>query len=258
MPAIKNTLTKVRLAKKWTDVEEIELKQAIVNDCLPNYPENEPSKPVQVDAVANLVHARHTFVMAGTGCRKSRISEIHYNLFAKTRKASVLVLNPLDALGGNQVQEKIAQGNYTAVNLKSQNFTCEVAANIKMGKYNFIYLSPEVFLNNENFTEIYHDLAFQDCLVLIVVDKAHMIYSWGLVARKESKTSSARKRHQDQGMFHPLYGDLGGQMMAIENTPVLLLSATCRPIAVIEILKSLKVPDKNVAFCQAELTRPEL
>ncbi|KAA1098752.1 ATP-dependent DNA helicase sgs1 [Puccinia graminis f. sp. tritici] len=257
MPPTKDKSTKTSLAKKWIRMEETELQQAIVDDCLPRYPENEPPKLVQVDAVANLVKGRHTFVMAGTGCGKSRISEMYYNLFAKTKKAVILVLNPLDALGDNQVKEKVAQ-NYTAVNLKNQNFTQEVAIDIQKGKYNFVYLSPEVFLNNEMFSGIYHDSAFQDRLALIVVDEAHMLYSWGLVANKEAKKSSAHKRHQDRAVFRPSYGDLGRQMMATENTPVLLLSATCRPIAITEILKSLKIPEDNIHFSHAELTRPEL
>ncbi|OAV95140.1 hypothetical protein PTTG_03856 [Puccinia triticina 1-1 BBBD Race 1] len=257
MPATKNKSTKARLAKKWTRMDKSDLQQAIVNDCSPRYPENEPPKPVQVNAVVNLVEGRHTFVMAGTGCGKSWISEMYYNLFAKSKKAVILVLNPLDALGNNQVLEKTAAG-YTAVNLKNQNFTHEVAADIQKGKYNFVYLSPEVFLNNEMFTEIYHDLAFQDRLALIVIDEAHMIYSWGLVANKEAKKLSAHKRHQDRAVFRPSYGELGRQIMATESTPVLFLSATCRPIAVTEILKSLKIPDNNIAFSRAELTWPEL
>ncbi|OAV91950.1 hypothetical protein PTTG_27815 [Puccinia triticina 1-1 BBBD Race 1] len=208
MPPTKGKSAKATLAKKWTRMDESALQQAIVDDCLPRYPENEPPKPVQVDAVANLVAGRHTFVMAGTGCGKSRISEMYYNLFATTRKAVILVLNPLDALGNNQVAEKTAAG-YTAVNLKNQNFTQEVAADIQKGKYNFVYLSPEVFLNNAMFSQIYHDTAFQDRLALIVVDEAHMIYTWGLVANKEAKKSSAHKRHQDRAVFRPFPVPLG-------------------------------------------------
>ncbi|OAV98880.1 hypothetical protein PTTG_25548 [Puccinia triticina 1-1 BBBD Race 1] len=238
-------------------MEEDDLQQAIVDDCLPRYPSNEPPKQVQVDAVKSLVHGRHTFVMAGTGCGKSRISKMYYNLFAKTKKAVILVLNPLDALGDNQVKEKIAQG-YTAVNLKKLTFNQTVADDIEKGKYNFVYLSPEVFLNNQMFTDVYHNTKFQDRLALIVVDEAHMIYSWGLVSNKKAKKSSAHKRHQDRAVFRPSYGDLGRQLMATEGTPILFLSATCRPKAVREILKSLKIPEETVNFVRAELTRPEI
>ncbi|OAV92715.1 hypothetical protein PTTG_10627 [Puccinia triticina 1-1 BBBD Race 1] len=257
MPPTKEKLSKAWLANRWTRMRDNELTQAIVDDCIPHYPENEPPKPVQVDAVANLVGRSHTFVMAGTGCGKSCILEMYYNLFAKLRKAVILLLNPLNALGDNQVLEKTAAG-YTAVNLKNQNFTQEVAADIQKGKYNFVYLSPEVFLNNAMFSKIYHDLSFQDCLALIMVDEAHMIYSWGLVAKKQAKKSSTHKHHQDRAVFRPSYGDLGRQMMATKNTPVLFLLATCCPIGVTEILKSLKIPKDNIRFSRAELTRPEL
>ncbi|POW11096.1 hypothetical protein PSTT_05548 [Puccinia striiformis] len=169
----------------------------------------------------------------------------------------VLVLNPLDALGDNQVQEKITQG-FTAINLKQTNFNKSVAGEILQGKYNFIYLSPEIFLNNEMFTEVYHNPKFQDHLVLTVVDKAHMIYSWGLVANRKARRSKAHRRHQDQAIFWPSYGDLGRALMATPNMPILSLSATCCPRAMSAILRSLRIPEDNVTFVRAELTRPEL
>ncbi|KNE86512.1 hypothetical protein PSTG_20108, partial [Puccinia striiformis f. sp. tritici PST-78] len=89
-----------------------------------------------------LVKQRNTFVMAGTGSGKSRVSEFYFHLFSPSKKAVVLVVNPSDALGDNQVKEKIAQG-YTAINLKKLTFNSKVAAEIKRGKYNFVYLSPE-------------------------------------------------------------------------------------------------------------------
>ena len=68
----------------------------------------------------------------------------------------------------------------------------------KQQKFNtFVYMSPEVFLKNNLFNSIYHDAGFQERLALIVVDEAHMIYSWGLVESGKSKKSSAHKRHQD-------------------------------------------------------------
>ncbi|KAA1076884.1 ATP-dependent DNA helicase sgs1 [Puccinia graminis f. sp. tritici] len=257
MPPTKDKSTKVRLSKQWRRKEQDDLHQAIIDDCLPRYPSNEPPKEVQVNAVKSLVGGKHTFVMAGTGCGKSRISEMYYHLFAKSKKAVVLVLNPLDALGDNQVKEKISQ-KYTAINLKKLTFDQDVADEVLNGKYNFVYLSPEVFLNNQMFTDVYHNPKFQDRLALIVVDEAHMIYSWGLVANKQAKKSSAHKRHQDRSVFRPSYGDMGRQLMATEDTPILFLSATCRPKAVTEILKSLKIPEETVNFVKAELTRPEI
>ncbi|PLW57487.1 hypothetical protein PCANC_02583 [Puccinia coronata f. sp. avenae] len=234
-----------------------DLRKSIISDCLPCYPKNEPPKTVQVDAVMSLVRQQHTFVMAGTGCGKSCILEMYHHLFARSKKAVILVLNPLDALGDNQVNEKVAQG-YTAVNLKKLNFNKSVAAEILRGKYNFVYLSPEIFLNNETFTKIYHHHKFQNQLALLVVDEAHMIYSWGLVKNGEAKRSSLHKRTQDQAVFRPSYGDLGRALGSPEKTPILFFSATCCPLAITKILKSLKIAEKSIDFVCAELTRPEI
>ncbi|POV94206.1 hypothetical protein PSTT_16976 [Puccinia striiformis] len=171
--------------------------------------------------------------------------------------AVVLVVNPLDALGDNQVKEKIAQG-YTAINLKKLTFNSKVAAEIKRGKYNFVYLSPEVFMNNQKFTNLFHDTTFQDRLVLIVVDEAHLLYGWGMVKSGKAKKSSAHKRHGDRAVFRPSYGQICRQLMATQGIPILLLSATCRPQALEAIQKNLKIPDENIDIVRAELTRPEI
>ncbi|OAV92968.1 hypothetical protein PTTG_27494 [Puccinia triticina 1-1 BBBD Race 1] len=125
----KKASKKISLTKHLLEMVNTDLHEAIINDCLPCYPENEPPKTVQVEAVKSLVKQQHTFVMAGTGCGKSRISEMYIHLFAKSKKPVILVLNPLDALGDNQVKEKIDQG-YTAINLKKLTFNKTVATEI--------------------------------------------------------------------------------------------------------------------------------
>ncbi|KAI7949093.1 hypothetical protein MJO28_007914, partial [Puccinia striiformis f. sp. tritici] len=147
---IKKT-SKVTLTVKLLAMNDTDLKQAIIEDARPCYPADQPWKPVEIEGAFNLARRRHTFVRAGTGSCKSRVAKVYCHLFAKTKNPVVLVLNPLDALGTNQVQEKIAQG-FTAINLKQTNFNKSVAGEILPGKYNFIYLSPEIFLNNKMFT----------------------------------------------------------------------------------------------------------
>jgi superfamily II DNA or RNA helicase len=58
-------------------------------------------KALQVETVMSLVRGRHTFVRAGTGFGKTRISEMYFNLFNKN--IVVLVLVPLESLGNDQV-----------------------------------------------------------------------------------------------------------------------------------------------------------
>ncbi|POW07136.1 hypothetical protein PSTT_08487 [Puccinia striiformis] len=153
MPRTKiKKMSKVMLTMKLLAMNDTNLKQAIIEDARPCYPADQPSKPVQIEGVFNLARRRHTIVRAGTGSGKSN--------------PVVLVLNPLDALGNNQVQEKIAQG-FTAINLKQTNFNKSVAGEIPRGKYNFTYLIPEIFLNNEMLTGIYHNQKFQEVVVVL-------------------------------------------------------------------------------------------
>ena len=65
----------------------------------------------------------------------------------------MLVLNPLDTLGGNQVVEKTASG-FTAINLKKLTFNAGEAKKIQHGKYNFMYLSPKIFFNSKLFSQV--------------------------------------------------------------------------------------------------------
>jgi superfamily II DNA helicase RecQ len=118
--------------------------------------------------------------------------------------------------------------------------------------------SPEVLLNNAMFRRMFFDRQFQSKLVLTVVDEAHMIYVWGLVASGLGKKISSHFKLQDRGIFRPSYGDLGARLLATHGIPILLLSATCRPIAIKKILESLKILPQNMTRVQGELTRPEI
>lgn len=60
-------------------------------------------RKLQVDATISLVRQRDVFLLASTGYGKSRIPEIFYLMFTKSCPPIILTLNPLDALGDNQV-----------------------------------------------------------------------------------------------------------------------------------------------------------
>ncbi|KAA1066427.1 ATP-dependent DNA helicase sgs1 [Puccinia graminis f. sp. tritici] len=63
----------------------------------------EAPKKLQVATVCNLARGYHSFVLAGTGYGKSRIAELYFHLYAPQTKPVVIVLNPLDSLGKDQV-----------------------------------------------------------------------------------------------------------------------------------------------------------
>ncbi|KAA1069137.1 ATP-dependent DNA helicase sgs1 [Puccinia graminis f. sp. tritici] len=71
-------------------------------------------------------------------------------------------------------------------------------------------------------------------------------------------STSAHFRFEDYGIFRPSYGKLGAQLLFRNDKPILLLLATCRPVAVDAIKRSLKLNDNSVDIIQAELTRPEI
>jgi superfamily II DNA helicase RecQ len=219
---------------------------------------NQEAKPQQIDALLNLVRGRNTFLLAGTGFGKSRIPELYFRTLPIKEKAVILVLNPLDSLGDNQVLEKSRSG-FTAINLTKLTICPEECDKIANGDYNFFYLSPEIFLNSKLWDRIYFSNKFQQRLGLVVVDEAHMVYKWGIVEKTHGrKRSSALGRHEDCGIFRPSYGNLGGHLMTRNNMPILLMSATCRPVAIKAIRKSLKLPEETLWMLRAELTRPEI
>ncbi|KNF02341.1 hypothetical protein PSTG_04545 [Puccinia striiformis f. sp. tritici PST-78] len=228
------------------------LKEHIASTSMTRY--GQPSKELQLKAVENLINGRNTFVLAGTGFGKSRIAELFHRMIPDETGAVILVLNPLDSLGDNQVAEKKAAG-FTTINLTKLKFNLQTAKEISNGDYQFVYLSPEIFLNSKLFETVYYSPKFQKRLALIVVDEAHMIWIWGLVeSGAPGKSISAHFRHEDYGIFRPSYGKLGPQLLFRNDAPLLLLSATCRPVAVEAIKKSLKLTDDNVDMLHAELT----
>ncbi|KAA1074978.1 ATP-dependent DNA helicase sgs1 [Puccinia graminis f. sp. tritici] len=247
---------RVQLLKKIADKKDAGLKAAIRQNALNDY--GQPAKPQQIETVFHLARGQNTFLLAGTGFGKSRIPEMYYSLLPKSANGVILVLNPLDALGDNQVLEK-KKANFTAINLTKLTFNIDEANNIVNGVYSFVYLSPEIFLNSKLFDQVYFCPNFQNRLALVVVDEAHVIHQWGLVESSRGKDKvAARGRIEDLAIFRPYYGKIGGRLLTRNNKPILLMSATCRPVAMEGIKKSLKLEDHNLEIVQAELTRPEL
>ena len=112
-----------------------QLKKHITDTSVAFY-HNQP-KELQVKAVLVLARGQNCFVQARTGYGKTQISELFFNMFH--RKVVVLVLNPLDLLGNDQVQEK-ALVNIKAIKLNKMTLNFETVQKIKNGYYSFIYL----------------------------------------------------------------------------------------------------------------------
>lgn len=211
----------------------------------------------QVEAVVHLINGRNTFLLAGTGLGKSRVPELLYLTYAEQYQPILLSIKPLDALGDDQVSEKDTV-KLNGVNLTGPNCTQEVCDAILNGHYNFVYVSPEVALTSKFFDQMWTDARFQSRLVLNVVDKAHMVYTWGLVESGQAKRLASWTRVHNGGAFRPSYGQLARRFLASDKVPLLLMSATCTPQAIAAILVNLKLDSQDIRFARAELTRPEL
>ncbi|POV94560.1 hypothetical protein PSTT_16782 [Puccinia striiformis] len=238
----------VKLPKEVVNLSNNRLKEHITSASIKFY-HDEP-KDLQVQAVSALVQGENYFLRAGTGYGKTRISEMYYMLFKS--KVVVLVLNPLDSLGNDQLVK------IRVINLTKMTLNPGIIKKVKKGHYAFVYLSPEVLLNSSLFAEMFFSPEFQNILGLIVIDKAHMIFLWGLVASRQSKNMSVFTRHEDRAVFRIAYGNIGTRLMSTNHVPVLMLSATCRPIAVDSIIKNLMLQPWEVTMLNGELTRPEI
>lgn len=91
-----------------------------------------------------------------------------------------------------------------------------------------------------------------------MVDEAHLIYVWGLIASGKSRYLATHSNCQDRGVFRPSYGNLCSQFLATDHAPVLLMSATCRPQALRAIRANLRWKVDDVVILQGELVRPEI
>ena len=172
------TPLRVRVLKKIAEKNDVSLRAAI-HEAVLNYYKTE-AKDLSVSAVFSLVRGKNTFILAGTGFGKSWIPKLYSIMLVKSCRGVALVLNPLDSLGDNQVLEKEA-ARFTAINITKLTFNADKARKIENGDYNFVYLSPEIFLNSKMWEDVYFSKKFQNRLALIVVDKAHIIYQWGIV-----------------------------------------------------------------------------
>ncbi|PLW48549.1 hypothetical protein PCANC_12209 [Puccinia coronata f. sp. avenae] len=220
LPLTKRTwsATGINVFRKIFDMKRKDLTLYIADTANKFY--GQPAKPLQIDTVANLVMGRNTFVLA--------------------------VLNPLDSLGNNQVFEKELAG-FTAINLNKLNFNKKAADDISNGVYQFVYMSPEIFLNNKMWEDVYFSLAFQNRLGLILVDEAHMIYIWGLVKSGPGKNLATIKislRLQDSNI-DILRGELTRPEIRIGRVPMESSMASCHDL--IKVFPSSNdVPDAQV------------
>ncbi|WP_158837971.1 ATP-dependent DNA helicase RecQ [Polaribacter sp. L3A8] len=190
-------------------------------------------KGLQEQVIKSIVENNNTFVIMPTGGGKS----LCYQLPALMTEGTAIVVSPLIALMKNQVDaiRGISEHNGVAHVLNSSLNKTEVAQvkeDIANGITKLLYVAPESLIKEE-----YVAFLRTQKISFVAIDEAHCISEWG---------------HD----FRPEYRNLKHIIKAIDNVPVICLTATATEKVQEDILKTLGIPEAN--RFKASFNRPNL
>jgi ATP-dependent DNA helicase RecQ len=179
-------------------------------------------KGLQEQVIKSIVENNNTFVIMPTGGGKS----LCYQLPALMKEGTAIVVSPLIALMKNQVDaiRGISEEHGVAHVLNSSLNKTEVAqvkADIANGITKLLYVAPESLIKEE-----YVTFLRTQTISFVAIDEAHCISEWG---------------HD----FRPEYRNLKHIIKAIDNVPVICLTATATEKVQEDILKTLGITDAN-------------
>ena len=179
-------------------------------------------KGLQEQVIKSIVNGNNTFVIMPTGGGKS----LCYQLPALMTEGTAIVVSPLIALMKNQVDaiRGISEHNGVAHVLNSSLNKTEVAQvkeDINSGITKLLYVAPESLIKEE-----YVTFLRTQKISFVAIDEAHCISEWG---------------HD----FRPEYRNLKHIIKAIDNVPVICLTATATEKVQEDILKTLGITDAN-------------
>lgn len=178
-------------------------------------------RPGQETAIQALLDGHDTLAVMPTGSGKSFIYQAASLLIA----GPTVIISPLIALQRDQA-EAIEDQNMGEVALLNSTLSAaeweETFANLKGGKLEFLFLTPEQFSNEETLRRVREARP-----ALFVVDEAHCISEWG---------------HD----FRPGYARLGAIVEALGHPRVLALTATASLPVRKEIVERLGMRNPKV------------
>ena len=187
----------------------------------------------QEEIIQSLLAGRNSFVIMPTGGGKS----LCYQLPALMSEGTAIVVSPLIALMKNQVdsirsfhtQDGIA--HFLNSSLTKADIT-RVKQDVTDGVTKLLYVAPESLTKQENI-----DFLTGITISFVAIDEAHCISEWG---------------HD----FRPEYRRLRTIINAIDDVPIIALTATATPKVQQDIQKNLEMVDANVF--KASFNRPNL
>jgi ATP-dependent DNA helicase RecQ len=167
--------------------------------------------------IRSILANKNTFVIMPTGAGKS----LCYQLPAVILPGAALVISPLIALMKNQVDQLNATGinAYFLNSTLSKSEITRIKKEIMNGQVKLVYVAPESLVKEENL-----EFFRQANISFIAVDEAHCISEWG---------------HD----FRPEYRKIRQIVEALNNLPVIALTATATPKVQLDIVKNLQIED---------------
>ena len=179
-------------------------------------------KGLQEKVIKSIINGDNTFVIMPTGGGKS----LCYQLPALMSEGTAIVVSPLIALRKNQVDairgisehHGIAHVLNSSLNKTDVN---QVKADIVSGITKLLYVAPESLIKEE-----YASFLRNQKISFVAIDEAHCISEWG---------------HD----FRPEYRNLKHIIKAIDNVPIIGLTATATEKVQEDILKTLGISDAN-------------
>ena len=170
-------------------------------------------RPLQKEAIENVLVKKDTFVLMPTGGGKS----LCYQLPALKLEGITLVISPLIALMKDQVDALLANGiNAAFLNSSLTGLEIKQIENqLRAGEIKILYVAPER-LALPHFQEFLHTLKID----LIAIDEAHCISEWG---------------HD----FRPDYRNLRLLKTTFPEVPLIALTATATEKVRADILQQL-------------------
>ena len=190
-------------------------------------------KGLQEQVIKSIINRNNTFVIMPTGGGKS----LCYQLPALMQEGTAIVVSPLIALMKNQVDaiRGISEHHGVAHVLNSSLNKTEIAqvkADIDSGITKLLYVAPESLIKEE-----YVAFLRTQKISFVAIDEAHCISEWG---------------HD----FRPEYRNLKHIIKAIDDVPIICLTATATEKVQEDILKTLGITDAN--RFKASFNRPNL
>ena len=177
----------------------------------------------QEKVIQAIMDREDCFVIMPTGAGKS----LCYQLPALLKDGTAIIISPLIALMKNQVDSIRGFGDSDSVahflnSSLSKTQAKQVKDDVSSGKTKLLYVAPETLKKDETI-----DFLKQITISFVAVDEAHCISEWG---------------HD----FRPEYRRIKEMIKAIDDVPMVALTATATPKVQSDIQKNLSMTDARV------------